>query len=170
MLYTLAFSSVNTKLVFRSNPLKPSRIAALGALDRDSSREDIYFPLRQWLWHGLGWVRGEKGRGTHGIQVPKQAGVFVEDFLLEGGEGLVVLGGLGGGEVVVVGRLGGHGWRSGGFFCGNGRVESWEMLWLWWGVCAGWVWRSAWTGRSGSREVFFVMQGQFLLWGDELIG
>lgn len=41
MLYTLALSRVNTRLVFRSRPRRPSRIAALGALDKDRSSVDI---------------------------------------------------------------------------------------------------------------------------------
>lgn len=55
--YTLAFSSVKTKLVFRSRPRRPSRIAALGALERVNSRPDIWLrTVSRWKCV-VQWVR-----------------------------------------------------------------------------------------------------------------
>lgn len=47
MLYTLAFSSVNTKLVFLSKPLNASRISAEGVAERVLRRDANYHSMRQ---------------------------------------------------------------------------------------------------------------------------
>jgi precorrin-6B methylase 1 len=72
MLYTLAFNNVNTRLVFLSRPRSPSRIAALGLLERSRRRVDICASVseRLWMWKESRWEKGEEGwRGTDVVQI-----------------------------------------------------------------------------------------------------
>jgi hypothetical protein len=73
MLYTLALSSVNTRLVLRSSPRRPSRIAALGASLSSASSVDICKTCECWRWmrrvewSGVQYNGGGKGiRGIRG--------------------------------------------------------------------------------------------------------
>lgn len=104
MLYTLALSSVNARLVLRSRSRSPSSISVDGFEARSSStlanytHQGVSFSVhrlsspspvsvceKRW-GRGVEIERRKNRRATHLLHVAGQPFVFLEDFLLEGRE------------------------------------------------------------------------------------